>query len=144
MGFSPFLRFAIGGFASGITMSLIANGFTNIFSTLAYGSFVSATFAGAYLMVMMSRWNEQAKRKRPSRLSRKQRRNETTGTFSERLQSYKATVGKDSDGTDDYRSKMPFWSAVDLNQCQRTQPKSIYFIRMILDRIRRSLSNTRR
>ena len=144
MGSSPLLRFVIGGFAAGIVMGLVGNGFTNIVSTLAFGIWVSILFAGVHSMLMMSHWNEQAKRKRPSRLLKNRSRKETIGTFTERLQSYKTTVGKDDTGTDDFRSKMPFWSAVDLNECQRTQPKSIYFIRMILDRIRRSLSNTRR
>ena len=136
-----FITFASGiaGLSAGLIVGMIRNGLANTSETILFG------FVGAGLLVLVNfllqvSAAQQSKQntQRSSRLPR--RRDESKGTYEERLNQYvKNTNIKDRTG-DSSSSKMPFWECDEDAVYQRTPPKSEGLIRILLYRIKRILS----
>ena len=142
MKYFSFFVGAIAGLTGGLFVGIAKNGFTNTGETILCG-LVCAVLIG--FMVFDSASREKKKHLSRQRLTANRirrtkaqaYRRETEGSFSERMERFSTNLAQREQST---VSKMPYWSASDTDQYERSPPKPIGQIRALLQRIRRILS----
>ena len=140
---------AMTGLTVGLVWGISQNGFSNGGVTFLWG-LTSAVLFALLQIDLVSRiveWRprpssnshvKQQSRKRLRPKPGKKARQETEGAFAERMERFSNNLEQREPTP---KSKMPFWTAIDTTQCQRTSPKSLELIRALLQRIRKVLSS---
>lgn len=134
---------------TGLTIGLIAgiaqNGFSNIGATFLWG--LAGAVLIAFLLVDFSttrkKKNLSQKRvaqKRVRQMQASYERKETEGAFSERMERFSSNVVQRQSIEPIGESKMPFWSTSGVDQYERSPPKPVNMIRVLLQRIRKIVS----
>jgi len=142
MKYFSFFVGAIAGLTGGLLAGIAKNGISNIGETVLCGLVLSVLVG---LLVFDS--TSRAKKKHLSRQRRTANRirrtkaqayrQETEGSFSERMERFSTNLAQREQSS---VSKMPYWSASDTDQYERSPPKPVGQIRALLQRIRIILS----
>ena len=139
-GFS-ILIFASIGFVSGCILGVaLDGGFENPINSLGMGLLGAVAFAIVQcILVFPSRESYYTRRTRALQRRNRRPRQETEGSFGDRMERFAANVQRTSQDSNE-QSKMPLWISEECSDFEPSPPKSIGIIRMLLHRIRRVLT----
>ena len=139
-GFS-ILIFASIGFVSGCILGVALNGgFENPVNSLGMGLFGAVAFAIVQCILVFSAIESYYTRRLRALQRRNRRpRQETEGSFNERMERFAANVQRTSQDSNE-QSKMSLWISEECSDFEPSPPKPIGIIRMLLHRIRRVLT----
>jgi len=136
---------ALAGMTGGLLVGIAKNGFSNIGETFMWGT-ACAVLITLFSYDELSREpktrfsNKRSPSKQREQTTSNEPRTETEGSFQERMERFSENLAMRESADINTESKMPFWSASDTAQYQRSPPKSLALMRMLLQRIRRVLS----
>ena len=139
-GFS-ILIFAIVGFVSGTVLgTALDGGIENPVNSLRMGLLGGVAFALVQsTLAFLPRESYYTRRSRWLQRRNRRPRQETEGSFNERMERFAASVQQRTQDHNE-QSKMPLWISEECSDFEPSPPKSIGIIRMLLRRIRRVLT----
>ena len=139
-GFS-ILIFASIGFVGGCILGVaLDGGFENPINSLGMGLLGAVAFAIVQcILVFPSRESYYTRRTRALQRRNRRPRQETEGSFGDRMERFAANVQRTSQDNKE-QSKMSLWIAEECNDLEPSPPKPIGIIRMLLHRIRSVLT----
>ena len=145
MKYFSFFVGAIAGLTGGLFVGIAKNGFTNTGETILCGlvcavliGFMVFDSASREKKKHLSRQRRTEKRIRRTKVQASQTyRRETEGSFSQRMERFSINVAQREQSS---ASKMPYWSASETDEYERSAPKPVGQIRALLQRIRSILS----
>ena len=139
-GFS-LLIFALVGFVSGTVLgTALDGGIENPVNSFLIGLLGAVVFAILQTtLVFPPKESHYARRSRALQRRNRRPRQETEGSFNERMERFASNVQQRTKDHNE-QSKMPLWISEECSDFEPSPPKSIDIIRILLHRIRRVLT----
>ena len=132
---------ALIGFVSGSILGIaLDGGFENPSNSFLIGLLGAVAFAILQTtLVFPPKESHYARRSRALQRRNRRPRQETEGSFNERMERFASNVQQRTKDHNE-QSKMPLWISEECSDFEPSPPKSIGIIRMLLHRIRRVLT----
>ena len=132
---------ALIGFVSGSILGIaLDGGFENPSNSFLIGLLGAVAFAILQTtLVFPPKESHYARRSRALQRRNRRPRQETEGSFNERMERFASNVQQRTKDHNE-QSKMPLWISEECSDFEPSPPKSIGIIRMLLRRIRRVLT----